>query len=545
MSKMKKTQPMHQRGYLVMLLAIMIVIVGFIATTATSLFYGGAFSTSAHLQSDEALYLAEAGLEHATHQLLEATVTSRVACANLGTTPINNSLGNGEYSVTSSGSTLYAGGATVASTLTSAIASNSTSIPVSSTTPYAPVGRIMIDKERINYGGVTATSFTNLTRGVDSTVAVAHASGTTVGQYLCNLTSQGGVPSLASAQGMRVLQNYIQLQEAFAVGDSSGGNFTIGVFNYPTELSWYNSKFGGGVTLYGISMLSYTDGWLVGANFLEHWNGNSTSTFTTPVNVSYRSVYCNSANDCHAVGDNTGNSSVNPTIIRWTGTGAWTRLTPTSNGVGSGLKSVHCGSTADCWAVGDIGTGSSTQGYRFYHWAGASWIGITISPAAVTAAFPFNGVFCNSATDCWAVGATNNFGRLTSGTNWVAVATGLPNVKYSSIYCNSASDCWAVGTVSATNLFVHWNGAAWSRDASAPTPLTNLTSVACTDTNDCWAVGSSNAGNNPQFFHWNGVSWTNYVNVANGAFASATLRSVAVVGGHSAQPMSAWSESFS
>ncbi|MDR3476532.1 MAG: hypothetical protein P4M14_00695 [Gammaproteobacteria bacterium] len=547
MIRMQKSKLFNQRGYLVILLAIMIVIVGFIAATATSLFYGGAFSTSAHYQSDSALYLAEAGLEHGTHKLLESTVANRLTCLGFSTTPITNAVGNGSYSLTSSGAPLYAGSPTAATTLSSAITTTSTSIPVGSTAAYAPMGRVMIDRERINYGAVTATSFTQLTRGVDSTTAAAHASGTTVGQYLCNLISQAGVPNLASPQGKRVLQNYAQLQEAFAVGDATaGGHFTIGIFNYPTELSWYNLNTTGGVTVNGINMISYTDGWLVGNNFLEHWNGNTGTLYTAPVNVNYRSVYCVSANDCHAVGDNTpGNTATAPTIIRWTSAGnAWTRLTPTSNAVGSNLRSVHCSSTADCWAVGDVGVGGRTQGNRFYHWATSSWVGITI-PGALGAAFPFNGVFCNAANDCWAVGLTNNFARLTNGTTWTAVATGLPNVQYNSIFCNSTSDCWVVGNVSGSNLFVHWNGTAWSRNGSTPTPLTNLNSVACADTNDCWAVGSSTTGNNPQFFHWDGTNWTNYVNVSNGAFASATLRSVSVVGGHSAQPGSGWSENFS
>lgn len=534
----------RQRGYLVLLLAILIVIVGFIAAAATNMFYASASSTASHYQSDAALYLAEAGLEHATHKLLEPTVANRSTCVGYSTTPLTNTLGNGGYSVTSSGTPIFMGTPTAAATLSSAITAASASIPVTSTTGYGAVGRIMIDDESINYAGTTATTFTNLIRGADGTTAAAHASGTGVGQYQCAITSQGGVPSVAAAQGLRVLQDNVQLQQAWAAGDAtSGGLFTFAAFNYPTENAWYNVGGSGGINVYGNYMISYVDGWFVGTNLLEHWNGTTGTVFTAPVNVSYRSVFCISKNDCHAVGDNTGALSTNPVIIRWTGT-SWTQLTPTGNGKGNGLKSVNCNSTSNCWAVGDVGTNSLTQGYRFYHWAGSSWVGITLSGGTLTGAFPFMGVFCNSTTDCWAVGSTNNFARLTSGTTWTAVATGLPNVVYNSIFCNSTSDCWAVGNVSTTNLFVHWNGTAWSRDSSTPTPLTNLNSVACVSANDCWAVGSSTSGNLPQFFHWDGTSWTNFATVSNGAFPSATLRTVSVVGVPATQPMTGWAENF-
>jgi Tfp pilus assembly protein PilX len=584
--KVKFKSLSSQRGYLVMLIVIMIIIVGFIGAAITNMFFGSTFSTTAHYKSDNALYLAEAGLEHATHKLLTSTVANRLSCTSYGSGALTNTLGSGSYSVTASASLpspyahtyYYAYPFNAPTTLTATITNASTSIPVASTTDYAPAGRIMIDKERINYEGTTATRFTNVTRGVDNTVAVSHASGASIGQFQCNLTSQGGVPDLSTPQGKRTVQAGVQMQEAFAVGDAtSGGASTIAIFNYPTELTWNALAAVGNINLFAVYFNSYVDGWFAGNNKMIHWNGNATTAYTPPININYRSVYCTASNDCHAVGDATGGRLANnASIIRWTGGANWTRATPTGTTAGNNMASVHCDSSNDCWAVGDNGSasysgglgqlfnglssfyngqgsffnglGSLFQGYNFYHWNGAGWTGVV--QTALQSAFPFTGVYCNSATDCWTVGSTNTFGHLAGGTTFTAVVTSLPNTYYNAVYCNSTSDCWAVGVVNTTNLFVHWNGSTWSRDPSTPTPLANLTSVACTGTNDCWAVGSSRSSNAPQFYHWDGSSWTTNTNIT-GSLSPSTLRSVAIVGGgttpsiSSTQPMTNWTEIFS
>jgi photosystem II stability/assembly factor-like uncharacterized protein len=396
----------------------------------------------------------------------------------------------------------------------------------------------MIDRELINYTAINATNFLNATRGVDNSTAAAHASGAPVGQYQCRLSSSGGVPTLTPANpgdpgGIRVLNQTIQLQEAWAVGNKPAtNNFTFIHWNNPTEVAWSNSSVASAsaVNLNSISMLSYADGWAVGANrTFVRWNGN-TWTSQTPAaipNVTMNGIYCNASNDCHAVGDRSGG---NPTFARWNGI-SWSALSP-SNGTNVNLESVHCDASNDCWAVGG--------GSAFYQWNGAGWTGVNVTLSGAT----FNGVFCNSSTDCWAVGATNIFGRK-NGASWANASVtergNIPSTQYNGIYCVGPSDCWAVGNAnSSNNLFAHWNGTSWTRDTSNPTPVVNLLSVACMNTNDCWAVGAA-SGTQGTFFHWNGTSWTN---IATSGMPNVQMNSVAVIGPNN-QPWSIWSENFS
>src|SRR5439155_8959688 len=74
---------------------------------------------------------------------------------------------------------------------TAALTAASTTVPVTSTAGYAPYGRLLIDSELINYTSTTATNFNGLTRGVGGTTAAAHASGVTVSQNLCVVSSTG------------------------------------------------------------------------------------------------------------------------------------------------------------------------------------------------------------------------------------------------------------------------------------------------------------------------------------------------------------------
>ena len=74
-------------------------------------------------------------------------------------------------------------------TLDGALTDSATTITVASTTDFSSSGTIYIGNEQITYTGTTSTTFTGATRGVNSTTASAHDSGTTVAQF-----DQGGVP---------------------------------------------------------------------------------------------------------------------------------------------------------------------------------------------------------------------------------------------------------------------------------------------------------------------------------------------------------------
>lgn len=516
----------RQRGFLSLVAVVLIMVMGFLGMALTYMLISGSASTTNYLQSSKALYLAEAGLEHATHVLNASSFTNRAPCLAL---TISNTLGAGSYSVATTGPFYVSS----PSTLNGAITSTATIIPVVSTANYQASGRLMIDRELVNYAAISGNNFVGVIRGVSSTTAAAHNSATPVAQFQCALSSQGGVPSLTSPvnpgspSGKRQIQDAVQLQEAWAVGNSSNNNFRIMRWNRPTEEQWSNASIAASnISFNSVSMVSYVDGWAVGGtNTFLHWTGSAwTSVATGLTNVAFFGVYCTDGDNCHAVGNAQGGT---PVIGHWNGT-AWTRITPGGSISGANLRSVHCDAINDCWAAG-----TNSGGGRFYQWNGTTWTGISL---AGLSGYTFNGVFCNTSTDCWAVGANATFARK-SGASWANFATGLPAAQYNGIFCNSSTDCWAVGnTNGGRDLIVHWNGTAWSRDASNPTPATNLFEVSCANINDCWAVGA-----NSSFVHWDGTSWTTFT---TSGLPSVQLNGIDIVFHPTLQPQAAWQENF-
>lgn len=525
----------QQRGYLTLVTVVLIVIVGFLAAALAYITVGSSFGSANLQQATSALYLAESGLEHATHELLFYTLTNRSACSGLSLS--NASIGGGTYTVTSTGP-FYVSSPT---TLNGALTAAATTIPVSSTTNYQSSGRIMVDQEIINYAAINSTNFLFVQRGIDGTTATTHVTGTPVAQFQCQLLSSGGIPGLTFSSGApggkRVLNEAVQLQEAWAVGNTTGGNFSLMRWNRPTEIVWNNGSSAGAFSLNGVSMISNVDGWAAGASttFL-HWNGSTWSTVATGLaNVTYNDIFCLSKNNCHVAG-NAGVSINVPTIADWNGT-TWTATALNVGSIAGSQVSVHCSTATDCWSVGAVGQNKNNS--HFYHWNGATWSSSLLSGVNTTD-FPYNGVFCTSTSNCWAVGASANFGHWTGAASWAIVATGMPTVQYNGIYCSTASDCWVVGNVNAANdTILHWNGTAWSRDTSNPTPAVNLNSVACYDSNDCWAVGAA-SGSHPVFVHWNGSNWSTF---STSSLPNVTANFVSVIGPKT-QPWSAWSEDF-
>lgn len=66
--------------------------------------------------------------------------------------------------------------------LGSALTSSATSMTVDSTTGFTSTGELSVGSEKITYTGLTATTFTGLTRGYNGTTAAAHAIAATVTQ---------------------------------------------------------------------------------------------------------------------------------------------------------------------------------------------------------------------------------------------------------------------------------------------------------------------------------------------------------------------------
>jgi hypothetical protein len=158
-----------------------------------------------------------------------------------------------------------------------------------------------------------------------------------------------------------------------------------------------------------------------------------------------------------------------------------------------------------------------------------------ILPVEAIAATALSGVYCTSASNCWAVGVQRASGESAAlnqmlrwnGSTWrpfpVPQPAGTRRDDYAalaSVRCLTAADCWAVGNYSKGGAYfdeaLHWNGTKWSL---VPTPapggmlgneFSELDDVVCTSHASCWAVGEFGSQNTSanQFLYWNGKRWS-------------------------------------
>lgn len=281
--------------------------------------------------------------------------------------------------------------------------------------------------------------------------------------------------------------------------------------------------------------LASSGGWAVGDNGtilrLEGANWNSVATGTTRA---FNGIYCATANDCWAVG--------NQTTGHWNGS-SWAIQ---NNGFAN-LSSVACepANPNYCVAVGSL---FATSGF-VYRWNGANWTitdfafgrtyqdiacpsstcYITATSGAIyrydpgltprldddnsTTSISMNGIDCTSSTNCWAVGNRSgndfNFNQRTSG-GWAGDtlrANGDREHLYA-VSCADASHCKAVGKSQGNKYtVVSFDGSNWSLE-SFPNSSNHadLNGVHCITANDCWAVGDVKSG--WSIVHYDGVNWT-------------------------------------
>ncbi len=541
------------RGFLLIVAVLVLVVVALAVIALGNMTSADIRASAEHAQSEQAYYVALSGLERATRILLEPTLTSRVPCASLsGNAAVTNiAVGPGRFSVTApGGAAVYPSPPAI---LNGNLTAAATVIPVNSVAGYSARGRIMIDTELIDYSGTSnaaaicgaAPCFVGAHRAMAGTSASAHATGTRLGQFQCDVQSAGGVPDLVNPHAERVLTQGTQLQEGWAVGAQGGvGSGQRPWFVRFRENTWAeltHASLNVNAWLNKVFMLSYADGWAVGnqsgGELIYHWTVTPAPGWTRMAvsaaipNVNLQGLHCLDANSCWAVGATSGG---NPVIIRWTGGPAWTYAAAVlpSPAVNAQLNSVWCNSANDCWAVGN-----QSGGEFIVRWTG----GPRWTRMAVSGAIPnvnLWSVKCVAANDCWAVGAASGGNaviiRWTGGPAWSYAAAVLPspavNAQLNSVSCVSASDCWAVGnTVGGNEVILRWTGGPrWVRvGPSGAIANTNLNAVTCVNSNDCWAVGNA-WGGSEIILHWNGSAWTQLAN--SGAVSNRSLFSIDVVG---------------
>jgi len=290
--------------------------------------------------------------------------------------------------------------------------------------------------------------------------------------------------------------------------------------------------------LTGVSCPSSTSCAAVGDTAsIQQWNGKSWSIapFGNKSSESELvSVSCSSATSCFAVGGSASNTQANGLVERWNGT-RWS-VVPTPNLNGSfyaELSGVSCSSDANCLAVGSVLSPTGADGL-VERWNGTRWSIITPPNPTGVQFVQFSAVSCSTATTCFAVGSDENetseqaLVERWNGTRWSITPSPLPagvqDTQLNGVSCQSATDCTAVGSGEAlagsrspgVRTFVErWNGTSWAAAASAdPTgvPLAALVGVSCSSSTNCVAVGvdasSETAPSKPFAEDWNGTTWT-------------------------------------
>jgi hypothetical protein len=274
--------------------------------------------------------------------------------------------------------------------------------------------------------------------------------------------------------------------------------------------------------LSGVACVGESACWAVGSyggyyTLIEQYDGTAWTTVTSP-NPDHsafdelNAVACASATDCWAVGDyiDTQAFAHRTLLEHYDGTG-WSLVNGPIVAANDWLYAATCVGPGDCWAAGVDDDSRPVAHTLVEHYAGGSWVVVPSADVSSSTDDMFNGIACVSDGSCWAVGSSRDGTKLRTlverydGAAWAILASPNTNLKdadeLSGISCVNASDCWAVGssndgsnTAEGQTLIEHYNGTRWRLADSpdvAPSPSGNLlVSVTCTGANQCWSVGS-------------------------------------------------------
>ena len=536
-----------QEGYFLILAVIFILVLGVMGSLIAYLFAERAQISVAQQYGLRAFYMAESGYEIGTRLLSMPSISgtpTRIACGSLtGNAAVTNAaLLSGTITL----STINSSPIFAVDTLNAAMTTSSTSISLSDVTGFASSGRVMIDREAIDYAAISGNTLIGLTRAAGGTTVSSHASGASVGQYQCSVDVLAGIPSVASPTYQRELQWNVGLQDGWTVGNVGGSNFTFSRWNRPTELAFNSANVAGGSSATGlksISMLSYVDGWAVGNvdsnNFIYlHWDGSSwqlTAEAGACGTQDLSGVSVVSSQEAWAVGGRYRPLCVNVglrryTVRYWNGS-AWTSLTPLStphvppDDLGNeDLNAVHVIDT-DGDGLGNIGFAVGDSG-TILKYNGSNW-----DPDTNSDNKNLNGVFTVSSSEAWAVGASGTILKW-NGSTWNTVSSPVNNAlngiaMFDADGNGSADSGFAVGN---NGKILSYDGSSWS---SADMGNSNLFGVAMINASDAWVVGVNGVA-----YHWDGSTWT-----SADSGTTHTLNAVSLIATRE-KPASSWRQVF-
>ena len=209
---------------------------------------------------------------------------------------------------------------------------------------------------------------------------------------------------------------------------------------------WGAQTSGSTQTLYGVSFVSQSTGWAVGAagTILHTTNGGTT----------------------------------------------WTAQTSNTTQQLNGVTFVDANNG---WAVGAAGVVDHTTN------GGTTWTAQTVGSTS----YSFYGVALVNATTGWVVGSGGYIYYTSNGTTWAAQTSGTTNTLRA-VTAASATTAWVVGSAGTVRFTVS-GGTLWSTPTSVPSTTTTLYGVNFVDTSNGWATGSGGAS-----WHTTngGTSWT-------------------------------------
>jgi len=476
----------QQQGFLMIVLAMLITVFALLATSLVHMFMSSVLGSSHQLAASQALYLAEAGLAQGEYVLHSSQPNSgdfsqRLSCTAItGHVSLTNiNLANGQYTVTAEHYLSQP-----ATALSTALNASDTTIPVISTVLYAPSGRIRIDNEVLSYLGTTANSFTDVTRGIDSTQATSHNNGTWIAQNQCVLTAVAGIPDLNNFRGKRSLSNIdLQFQTIWTVGKKG----TAYTWDYPVINDWTDNNNASNKDLKGVSIRTLFDGWAVGKKESNTFNIRRWNASTNPPSWDNASI-----------------------------------LTPSDKKFIRDLESVVAVSPQEAWATGQRSQKVGNKRYdTILRWNGASWclLGpggeITGTPCDIRT-IPTTG---SSNQDLKSIGAIDTTGDgfanlgfavgksghilIYNGSQWLNVVSGTSE-ELNGVAIVSSLQAWAVGK---KGVILRWQGGAWSPEASPTT--THLKSISMLDTTgDGFANFGVAVGKDSRAIFYNGINWS-------------------------------------
>lgn len=248
-------------------------------------------------------------------------------------------------------------------------------------------------------------------------------------------------------------------------------------------------------TLYGVSMVSSSEGWAVGETtgyaaprgVIAHYLNGQWMQASLPANTPpLFSVAMLSASDGWSVGNG-------GTILHYTG-GTWVSV---ASHTGQRLQSLSMLSPTDGWAIGPT--------HYFLHYTGGAWMVVEATPLIEG----LQSIAMVSPDEGWAVGV-RMIAHYHNGAWSVLSPTELPGSvpNLYSLAMVSADEGWAVGSDANGAAILHYQRGQWQQTTlPSALPPTILRAVAIVSASEGWAMGFDASHDQTVILHYTQGSW--------------------------------------